>query len=110
MTDPQLMYWDFFIVDSVTSKICIITKHGQILENIWRKTEERSHQKNDNVVKILFGWVLQIYFKLQVIYKLYRQVLTSSKNSQLLLKLEILDKFRLVTKQWYKDKGNCYIF
>jgi hypothetical protein len=40
----------------------------------------------------------KIYFKLQVIYKSYRQVLTLSNNSQLLLKLEILDKLRLTTK------------
>jgi hypothetical protein len=53
---------------------------------------------------------LKMYFKLQFIYKSYRQVLTSSNNSQLLLKLEILDKFRLATKQWYKDKENCNIF
>jgi hypothetical protein len=45
-----------------------------------------------------------------VVDKSYRQVLTSSNNSQLLLKLEILDKFRLVTNQRFKDKGNCNIF
>ncbi len=45
-----------------------------------------------------------------VIDKSYRQVLTLINNSQLLLKLEILDKFRLVTNQWFKDKGNCNIF
>jgi hypothetical protein len=38
-----------------------------------------------------------LYFKLQVIYKSYRQVLTPVNNAQLLLKLEILDKLRLVT-------------
>jgi len=42
--------------------------------------------------------ILQIlYFKLQVIDKSYRQVLTPVSNSQLLLKLEILDKLRLAT-------------
>jgi len=43
-------------------------------------------------------WLLLqiLYFKLQVIYKSYRQVLTPVNNSQLLLKLEILDKLRLV--------------
>jgi len=51
-----------------------------------------------------------MYFKLKVIYKSYRQELTSSNNSQLLLKLEILDKFRLATKQRYRDKENCNIF
>jgi hypothetical protein len=49
------------------------------------------------VVKILFFWVLQNIF--QVYYKSGRQVLTLSNNSQLLLKLAILDKFRLVTRQ-----------
>ncbi len=38
-----------------------------------------------------------MYFRLQVIYKSYRQVQTLIANSQLLLKLEILDKLRLVT-------------
>ncbi len=36
-------------------------------------------------------------FQFSVIYNLYRQVLTHINNSQLLLKLPILDKFRLVT-------------
>ncbi len=40
----------------------------------------------------------------------YWQVLTSSNNSQLLLKLEILDKFRLATNQQYKDKGKLQHF
>ncbi len=40
-----------------------------------------------------------LYFRLQVIYKPYRQVLTLITNSQLLLKLEILYKLRLVTKR-----------
>ncbi len=46
-----------------------------------------------------------LYFRLQVIHKSYRQVLTPVKNSHLLLKLEILDKFRLVTfhKIWHKE-------
>jgi hypothetical protein len=38
-----------------------------------------------------------VYFRLYVSNKSYRQVLTPVNNSQLLLKLEILDKFRLVT-------------
>jgi hypothetical protein len=44
------------------------------------------------------AWLdLQIlYFRVQVIDKSYRQVLTPVNNSQLLLKLEILDKLRLV--------------
>jgi hypothetical protein len=51
-----------------------------------------------------------MYFKLQVIYKSYRQELTLSNNSQLLLKLEILAKFKLATKQRYKDKEIYNIF
>jgi hypothetical protein len=47
--------------------------------------------ESSNVVKILFGWIFK------VIHKSYRQVLTPVHNSQLLLKLKILDKFRLVT-------------
>jgi hypothetical protein len=38
-----------------------------------------------------------LYFRLYVIDKSFRQVLTPVNNSQLLLKLEILDKFRLAT-------------
>jgi hypothetical protein len=45
-----------------------------------------------------------LYFRLQVIHKSYRQVLTPVNNSQLLLKLEILDKFRL-----NKTQRNCNI-
>jgi len=40
---------------------------------------------------------LDILFLLQVIDMSYRQVLTPVNNCQLLLKLEILDKLRLVT-------------
>ncbi len=38
-----------------------------------------------------------LYFRIYVTDKSYRQVLTPVNNSQLLLKLEVLDKFRLVT-------------
>ncbi len=38
-----------------------------------------------------------LYFRLQVIHKSYRQVLAPVNSSQLLLKLEIRDKLRLVT-------------
>jgi hypothetical protein len=41
------------------------------------------------------GIVLINLFQLGVIYKSHRQVLTPIYNSQLLLKLPILDKFRL---------------
>jgi hypothetical protein len=43
------------------------------------------------IVKILY------FTAFNVVDKSYRQVLTSVNNYQLLLKLEILDKFRLVT-------------
>jgi hypothetical protein len=45
----------------------------------------------------MFGVVLISVFKPGAIYKLYRQVLTPIHNSQLLLMLPILDKFRLET-------------
>ncbi len=44
-----------------------------------------------------FDVVPIIVFQLGVIYRSYRQVLTPIDNSQLLLKLPILDKFRLAT-------------
>jgi hypothetical protein len=46
-------------------------------------------------------------FQLCIIYMLYRRVLTPVNNSQLLLKLEILDKIRLVTfhKQQHKESA-----
>ncbi len=50
-----------------------------------------------------------MYFRLQVIDKLYRQVLTPVNNSQLLLKLEILDKFILVTFHKNTTQRNCNI-
>ncbi len=46
----------------------------------------------------------KIYFKLQVIYKSYRQELTSSNNSQLLLKLEILTSSNLLQSNGTKTK------
>jgi hypothetical protein len=48
-------------------------------------------------VKNLFGIVPINVFQLSVIYKWYRQVLTPIHNAQVLLKLPILDKFRLET-------------
>jgi hypothetical protein len=44
------------------------------------------------------------YFKLQVIYKSYKQVLTLIASSLLLLKQGILDKFRLVTSHKIQHK------
>jgi hypothetical protein len=48
-------------------------------------------------VKNPFGIVLINVFQLGVIYKSHRQVLTPIHNSQLLLKLPILDKLGLAT-------------
>jgi hypothetical protein len=54
--------------------------------------------------------VLQIlYFRLQVIYKSYRQVLTPVNNSQHLLKLENLDKLRLVTFHQWQHKESVLL-
>ena len=48
-------------------------------------------------MKNLFGIVQINVFQLSVIYKWYRQVLTSIHNFHFLLKLTILDKFRVET-------------
>ena len=62
-----------------------------------------------NIVKSRFGKVSQMIYFLsslfQVIYKSYRQVLTSSQMSRLLLKPGFLDKFRLAynVKQHIQD-------
>jgi len=50
-----------------------------------------------------------IVFQLQVIHKLYRQVLIPVNNSQLLLKLEILDKLRLVTFHTMATQRKCTV-
>ncbi len=50
-----------------------------------------------------------IEFQLQVIYKSYRHVLTPVNNSQLLLKLEILDKLRLVTFHTTATQRKCTV-
>jgi hypothetical protein len=49
------------------------------------------------IVKNPFGVTPINVFKLGIIYMPYRQVLTTINNFQLLLKLRILDKFRLAT-------------
>ncbi len=54
-------------------------------------------QKINNIVKNIFGFSILLFTAFNVIDKSYRQVLTPVSNSQLLLKLEILDRFRLVT-------------
>jgi hypothetical protein len=49
------------------------------------------------IVKNMFGFSILLFTAFNVDDKYYRQVLTQVNYSQLLLKLEILDKFRLVT-------------
>jgi hypothetical protein len=58
----------------------------------------------------MFGFTILYYTVFNVIDKSYRQVLTLIDNSQLLLKLEITDKFRLITNQRFKHEGNLNIF
>jgi hypothetical protein len=50
---------------------------------------------------------MEYTFRPWAIYKLNRQVLTPANNSQVLFKLEILDKLRLVTfhKQKHKESA-----
>jgi hypothetical protein len=59
-----------------------------------------------------YVWLLNSLFTaFDVIDKSYRQVLAPVNNSQLLLKLEILDKFRLVTfhKIQHKEIATLYL-
>ena len=58
----------------------------------------------------MFGFSILYCAAFHVDDKSYRQVLTLISNSQLLLKLEILDKFRLVTTRKIQHKRNCNIF
>jgi hypothetical protein len=58
------------------------------------------------IVKNPFGLFQMLYFQLIVIYILYRQVLTPVNNLQLLLRLPILDKFRLATFQLQATQRN----
>jgi len=62
------------------------------------------------IVKNTFGFSILLFTAFNVIDKSYRQVLTPVNKSQLLLKLEIIDKFRLVTNHKIQHKGNCNIF
>ncbi len=58
----------------------------------------------------MFGFSILLFIAFNVDDKSYRQVLTPVNNTQLLLKPEILDKFRLVTNHKFKPKENCNIF
>ncbi len=62
------------------------------------------------IVKNMFGFSILLFTAINVDDKSHRQVLTPVKNSQLLLKLEIIDKYRLVTNHKMRHKGNCNIF
>ncbi len=57
-------------------------------------------------MKNLFGLSSDTLFQI-IIYKSYRQLLTPVNNSQLLLKLEILDKLRLVTLHKWQHKESA---
>jgi hypothetical protein len=52
----------------------------------------------------MLGFTILYCTGFNVVDKSYRQVLTVIKNSQLILKLEILDKFRPVTNQQFKQR------
>ncbi len=54
----------------------------------------------------MLGFSILLFTAFNVIDKSYRQVLTSFNNSQLLLKLQILDKFILVTNHKNQHKEN----
>jgi hypothetical protein len=64
------------------------------------------------IMKNMFGFsILLFLLSFDVDDKSYRQVLTPVNNSQFLLKLEILNKFRLVTNhEIKKHKGHYNIF
>jgi hypothetical protein len=59
------------------------------------------------IVKNPFGLYSDFVFQLSVIYKLHRQVLTPIKNSQLLLKPEILDKLLPFTFHKWQHKESA---
>jgi hypothetical protein len=52
----------------------------------------------------MFGFSILLFAAFNVVDKSYRQVLTPVNNFQLILKLEILDKFRFVTNLKYNTK------
>jgi hypothetical protein len=57
-------------------------------------------------VKNSFGFSILLFTAFNVIGKSYRQVVNQVNNSQLLLKLEILDKFRLSSNCKIQHKEN----
>ncbi len=65
--------------------------------------------KNTLWLKICLACSSDIVFQLQDIYKSYSKVLTPVNNSLLLLKLEILDKLRLVTFHAMATQRKCII-
>ena len=64
----------------------------------------------DVIVKNMFGFTILYCTVFNVDDRSYRQVLTPVNNSQLLLKWEIIDKFRLVTNHESQHKRNYNIF
>jgi hypothetical protein len=62
---------------------------------------------NSIIVKNPFGLSSDTLFQLHVIYKSYRQVLIPINDSQLLLKLETLDKFRLLAFHKWQHKESA---
>jgi hypothetical protein len=56
-----------------------------------------------NVVKTLFGWIFNIFISG---FKLFTSLIDYAANFQLLLKLEILDKLRLVASHKYTTQRN----
>jgi hypothetical protein len=66
--------------------------------------------KGPSIVKNRFGFSILLFTAFNVDDKSYRQVLTPVNNAQRLLKLEILEKFRLVTNHKMQHKAYCSIF
>ncbi len=58
----------------------------------------------------MFGFLIIYFTAFNVINKSYRQVLTTVNNAQLLLKLEILDKFRYYAKKLATLSGSYQFF
>jgi hypothetical protein len=62
------------------------------------------------IVKNVSGFSVLLFTAFNVMDKSYRQVLTPVNNSQLLLKQEIIDKFRLVTNHKVQHKEDLQHF
>ncbi len=91
------------------SRDCQEHQGVRVIKLFYFNTNGGSAKKLD-IVKNMFGFSILYCLAFNVNDKSYRQVLIPINNSQLLLKLEIQDKVRLVTNQQLKHKGNCNIF